>query len=77
MVFAGVLLKIDAARAKEILNEIKDIEEVKNAFLVFGRYDMVVMLEAKSIEDIGRVVIEKIAKIPGIRSTETLIAATF
>ena len=77
MVFAGVLLKIDVARAKEILNEIKDIEEVKNAFLVFGRYDMVVMLEAKSIEDIGRVVIEKIAKIPGVRSTETLIAATF
>jgi len=77
MVFAGVLLKIDAARAKEILNEIRDIEEVKNAFLVFGRYDMVVMLEAKSIEDIGRVVIEKIAKIPGVRSTETLIAATF
>jgi len=77
MVFAGVLLKIDVARAKEILNEIKDIEEVKNAFLVFGRYDAVVMLEAKSIEDIGRVVIEKIAKIPGVRSTETLIAATF
>lgn len=77
MVFAGVLLKIDAVRAKEILNEIRDIEEVKNAFLVFGRYDAVVMLEAKSIEDIGRVVIEKIAKIPGIRSTETLIAATF
>ena len=77
MVFAGVLLKIDVARAKEILNEIKDIEEVKNAFLVFGRYDAVVMLEAKSIEDIGRVVIEKIAKVPGVRSTETLIAATF
>lgn len=77
MVFAGVLLKIDAARSKEILNEIKEIKEVKNAFLVFGRYDMVAMLEAESVEEMGRIVIEKIAKIPGIKSTETLIATTF
>ncbi len=77
MVFAGVLLKIDAARSKRILNEIKEIKEVKNAFLVFGRYDMVAMLEAESVEEMGRIVIEKIAKIPGIKSTETLIAATF
>ncbi len=77
MAFAGVLLKIDAARSKEILNEIKEIKEVKNAFLVFGRYDMVAMLEAESVEEMGRIVIEKIAKIPGIKSTETLIATTF
>ncbi len=77
MAFAGVLLKIDAARSKEILNEIKEIKEVKNAFLVFGRYDMVAMLEAENVEEMGRIVIEKIAKIPGIKSTETLIATTF
>ena len=77
MVVAGVLLKIDALRAKEILKEIRGIKEVKNAFLVFGRYDMVVMVEAESVESLGKIVIEKLAEIPGIKSTETLIAASF
>jgi DNA-binding Lrp family transcriptional regulator len=76
LVSAGVLLRVDAPKAKEILSEIRKIEGVKNAVGVFGRYDIVVMLEAKDVDELGRIVTEKIAAIPGVRSTETLIAVS-
>jgi DNA-binding Lrp family transcriptional regulator len=76
LVSAGVLLRIDATKAKEILDEIRKIEGVKNAVGVFGRYDVVVMLEAKDLDELGKIVTEKIAAVPGVKSTETLIAAS-
>jgi DNA-binding Lrp family transcriptional regulator len=74
LVSAGILLRVEGTKVKEILNEIRKIEGVKNAVGVFGRYDIVVMLEAKDVDDLGKIVTEKIAALPGVRSTETLIA---
>ena len=77
MVSAGVLLRIDVTKAKGILSELRKIKGVRNALGVFGRYDIVVMLEAKDIDEIGRIVTEEIASISGVWTTETLIAASF
>jgi DNA-binding Lrp family transcriptional regulator len=77
MVVAGVLVKTAPGKAREALEEIRKIEGVTKALGVFGRYDIVVMLEAKDIDEAADVVLNKIRMVDGVTDTETLIAATF
>ena len=35
-----------------ILDEIKKVENVESAFIVYGRYDLVVFVEASSFEEV-------------------------
>lgn len=53
---------------------IAGIDGVYECFSVTGSYDLVATLRVKTHEDIARVVTERIAALPGIRSTTTTIA---
>ena len=50
------------------------IEGVDQCFSVTGEFDLIAMLRVRSHEDIAHVVTERIAALPGIRSTTTTIA---
>lgn len=52
----------------------KEFEGVKDAFTVFGRYDVVVDLEASSLESLTKTAF-KMGNISGVVFTETLIEA--
>lgn len=75
LVFAGVLLKVSPAKAKDVHKKLQKVSGVKQVMAVFGRFDMVVMLEAKDVGALGKIVTEEIGSIPGVNSTETLIEA--
>lgn len=75
MVFAGVLLKVAPGKAREVYSKLQKVTGVRQVKAVFGRFDMVVMIEEKNIETIGKVVTAEIGTIPGVTSTETLIEA--
>lgn len=53
---------------------IAGIDGVYECFSVTGEFDLIAMLRVKTHEDIARVVTERIAALPGIRSTTTTIA---
>ncbi|RLE51534.1 MAG: hypothetical protein DRJ33_05785 [Candidatus Methanomethylicota archaeon] len=55
-----------------MLNAIKGIKYVERAFETIGRCDVVVKVNAPTLEDIG-VTAYEIARQPGVRATETLI----
>lgn len=74
MLNACILLKVVPTRAEAALEEIKKIEGVRKAYLAFGRFDIVVLLEAKDYAEIKRVT-AIINGINGVRSTETLVEA--
>jgi DNA-binding Lrp family transcriptional regulator len=59
---------------KRILNEVKNIEKVKDAYVVYGRFDYIVHLEAQSYLEIVKTA-AKINALKNIRSTETLVEA--
>lgn len=71
---ACVLARILTGKAKEILEEVKRIEGVQKAYLVFGRYDLVAFLEVADYETL-REVTGRINAIESLRSTETLVEA--
>jgi len=70
---AFVLVTTKPGTSEEIVRARK-IRGVKIANSVFGRFDAVIMVEAKDMRELSKIVYEMIEKIPNIISTETLIS---
>lgn len=72
---AGVLIKTSPGKVKRVLETLRGITGVKYAYAVFGRYDLVAMIETENMESLTETIVEKIGVIDGITNTETLIKA--
>lgn len=72
---AIVLINAEIGKENEILQELCKLAEVERALLVYGVYDLVVNLQADTMEKLEDVITLKIRRIPGIRSTLTLIVS--
>lgn len=75
MVVAFVLVNAELGFEEEVLKEALKVEGVKEAHLLYGLYDLIVKVEAESVEKIKSIVNNKIRKIEKIRSTLTMISA--
>lgn len=75
MVRAFVLVTTKPGRSEEVVKA-RRVKGVKMANSVFGRYDAVLILEAKDLEGLKRTIYEVLEKMPNIVHTETLIAFT-
>ena len=69
---ACVLIRVVPPKGPDVLNAVKKILEVKSAYLVFGRYDIVAFAEAPSYDALSTLS-NKLHAIVGTKSTETLI----
>lgn len=67
-----VLLNCDLGAEEYLVEEIKQIPEVKNCYLTFGAYDIIIELHAKSAEDFDKTVSNKIRRLSRVMSTMTL-----
>jgi Lrp/AsnC family transcriptional regulator, regulator for asnA, asnC and gidA len=66
-------LKVDPARLDEIADQIAALEEVTYLVVTAGRFDMVCEIVCADSEDLLRFLTERLAKIDGIRLTETMV----
>ena len=73
MVTAYVLISCDLGFDVEIIDEIKQLEDVKEVHGVFGVYDILVKLESANVEILRDAIIWKIRKLNRVRSTLTLM----
>ncbi|MGA2573842.1 MAG: Lrp/AsnC ligand binding domain-containing protein [Candidatus Methanomethylicaceae archaeon] len=73
MPLAFVLVNVEAGTDKEVLENIKKIPEVKTAYMVYGVYDIIVMLESDTLEKLREMVTKKIRQLDKVRSTMTMI----
>ena len=74
MVNALVLLRIRTDRINEVAQELVDLDGVSEVYSVAGQYDLVVVLRARSNDQVASLVTEHILKAEGLISSETLIA---
>lgn len=68
-----VLIKLKAGKEKTALQKIKQIKGVSHITAVFGRWDLVVDVEANDLATLASLVVGKIRSVPGVDTTETLI----
>ena len=73
MATAYVLINCDLGFDTEIIDEIKQLEEVKEVHGIFGAYDIIVRLESDNVENLKDVITWKIRKLSSVRSTLTLM----
>ena len=73
MVTAYVLISCDLGFDVEIIDEIKQLEDVKEVHGIFGAYDILVMLESANVENLKDIITWKIRKLNRVRSTLTLL----
>jgi DNA-binding Lrp family transcriptional regulator len=70
---AFVLVTTKPGTSEEIVAA-RHIRGVKLANSVFGRVDAVVVIEAKDLDDLRKIIYEMVEKTPNVIHTETLIA---
>ncbi len=74
MLDACVLLKVVPTKADAILSSVKALKGVRKAYFVYGRFDMVVFVEAEDYKELRKLT-GFINEISGVRSSETLAEA--
>jgi DNA-binding Lrp family transcriptional regulator len=74
MVTAVVLIKAETARVPELAGQLAELDGVSEVFSVAGQYDLVALVRVRENEDLARVISEQMRRLPGITSSETLIA---
>ena len=67
-----VLLNCDLGAEEYILDELKQVSEVKNAYVTFGAYDIIAEVHGSNQEDFEKTVSMKIRRLSRIVSTMTL-----
>jgi len=77
MVSGYVLLRLVPGLEKDALTTIRLIKGIVEVELVFGHWDAVVKVEAKTINELTRKVMGEIRGVQGIGDTETLVATEF
>jgi DNA-binding Lrp family transcriptional regulator len=74
VVTAVVLVRTEGERVQEAAQDMLAIEGVTEAYSVTGPYDLVVMVRIADFERLAEIVPEKIAQVPGVARTETMVA---
>ena len=71
---AYILLNTELEKESEVVKELKGIMEIKNIFIVYGIYDIIVEVEAETMDKVKEIVFNKIRHLNIVKSTITLIA---
>jgi DNA-binding Lrp family transcriptional regulator len=74
---AYILIQTAVGRQGDVSNEIARIDGVVDADPVTGPYDVVVLAEAGSLDELGRNVLSQIEAIDGITRTLTCPVVSF
>ena len=70
---AIVLLSTEVGAEEEVFKELLRIRNVIEAYIVYGVYDMVAKIRAGSHDELREVIVNRIRRIPKVRSTTTMV----
>jgi DNA-binding Lrp family transcriptional regulator len=71
---AYVLITVKPGTSENVVKALKEIKEIVSADSVWGRFDVIAVIEAPSLEKIGEIIYKVVSKHPEVIHTETAIA---
>lgn len=71
MVQAYILIQTEVGKARDVAASIADLAGVVRVNAVTGPYDVVVLAEARSVDELGKMIVSKVQMVPGITRTVT------
>ncbi len=70
---AYILLNTELGKEAEIIEAIQTVKEVKATHSLYGIYDLIVEVEAESMDKVKEVVFNNIRRLDNVKSTITLL----
>ncbi len=74
MPVAFVLAEADVENIDPILEKIREIDSIEEAYTVAGKKDIIIKAQAEDFREVAEAVTEDLHKIDGITDTETYFA---
>jgi DNA-binding Lrp family transcriptional regulator len=72
-VLAYVLFKVSSGTEREVAQKLVEFDEVQQADIVFGEYDVVAKMSTKDLGTLENFVSEKVRTVPNVLVTSTMI----
>jgi DNA-binding Lrp family transcriptional regulator len=73
MISAVVLVNTDLGSQDNVLESLKQVEGVEEAHALYGVYDLLIKVKAKSIDKLKDVIKSRIKQVKGVSSSLTLM----
>jgi len=70
-----VLVKIAVGEESSAFEKLKEIEGIQGIHLVYGEYDMVLVIEERDSNKLRDIIMKKIRGVKGVIDTTTLVGA--
>jgi len=70
---AYVLLNTELGKEPEVMAAIKGAKEIRNVYSLYGIYDVIVEVEAETMDRVKEIVFNRIRRLDNVKSTITLI----
>ncbi len=71
-----LLAETDVNQLEEVIRRVRAVPNVTEVEAVTGPFDLIVKVQAAHINEALDIVIHRIRRIPGVKSTETLVAVS-
>ena len=71
MVQAYILIQTEVGRAREVAAAIDGVNGIVRVDAVTGPYDVVVLAESNSVDELGKMIVSAVQMVPGITRTLT------
>ncbi len=71
-----LLAETDVGQLEEVIRRLRAIPYVTEVEAVTGPFDLILKIQAPHINEALNVVVQRIRKVPGVKSTETLVAVS-
>ncbi|MBA7645526.1 hypothetical protein ES703_53284 [subsurface metagenome] len=71
---AFILIETVVGRTKQVASTLQQLKGVKSADCVTGPYDLIAVVEGENLDEIGKLIIDKIHPVAGISRTVTCLA---
>lgn len=72
---AYILVSVRIGQTKEVVKHLRSIQQVIEANMTFGPYDVVAIVQVDSLNELGTLISNAIHPIPGVLETLTCLAA--
>ncbi len=63
---ALVLVKVTSLQSREAYRLLMDVNAVVESYLLYGRYDLALVLQVKNLQEIRQIIFSHIQPIPGV-----------
>jgi DNA-binding Lrp family transcriptional regulator len=72
---AYVLICLKSSNEEHVLQKILKLKTIEEAHILFGEWDIIAEIKAKTPESLAKFVMDKIRSLPEVKLTSTLIVA--